>query len=89
MQFTSPYAEERIVPFLNDRVVGPGETVPVPASVAGYFVQTWTPADSEADQLVAEYEDSLVADEEEPPAPTNHDSVTVTEVATVEKNEEG
>lgn len=65
MQFTSPYAEDRIVPFLNHRTVKAGETVPVPADVAGYFVQTWVPADAEAEQAVQDYQDSLREPEEQ------------------------
>jgi hypothetical protein len=65
MQFTSPYPEDRIVPLLNGRTVKAGETVPVPADHAIYFVQTWRPADAEAEQAVDDYNQSLVVQDDE------------------------
>lgn len=46
MLVKSPYAEERVCPWLDDRVVQPGEVVPVPDAQLDHWLEAgWTPAD--------------------------------------------
>lgn len=55
MKVRQPYDEPVIVPWLDDKIVNPGQVVDIaPDQLEGFLASTWVPADPEAKKAAAE-----------------------------------